>query len=44
MILDDYSEGVFSTFYTCFKVDKTTIDSYYLAYYFEVSGIAAYLI
>ena len=33
--LDNYDEGVLSTLYICFKINKTIVDSDYLAYYFE---------
>ena len=33
--LDRYDEGVLSTLYICFKINKTIVDSDYLAYYFE---------
>lgn len=33
--LEKYPEGVLSTLYICFKIDESTVDSDYLAYYFE---------
>ena len=33
--LDNYDEGVLSTLYICFKINKTIVDSDYLTYYFE---------
>ena len=35
--LDNYSEGVLSTLYICFRVDESIVNSDYLSYYFESS-------
>ena len=35
--LDNYSEGVLSTLYVCFRADESIVNSDYLSYYFESS-------
>ena len=35
--LDNYSEGVLSTLYICFRADESIVNSDYLSYYFESS-------
>ena len=35
--LNNYSEGVLSTLYICFRADESIVDSDYLSYYFESS-------